>query len=118
MRKRIEAGVAAVCAKVGTEMTDEETDGYEYQLTKARKVSGQRFRGSRLCHGFGQGIRSSQTGDQIIKACSRHDEYTWFFRPRLADCCAIPSFDRLHLFDLRSAKIMRWLRPKLGKPLA
>jgi hypothetical protein len=40
---------------------------------------------------------SSQTGDQIINACSRHDEYTWFFRPRLADCCAILSFDRLHL---------------------
>jgi len=38
-----EAGVAAVGAKVSTEMTDEETDGYEYQLTKARKVSGQRF---------------------------------------------------------------------------
>jgi hypothetical protein len=33
----------------------------------------------------------------LIKACSRHDEYIWFFRPRLADCCAIPSFDRLHL---------------------
>lgn len=27
----------------------------------------------------------------------RHDEYTWFFRSRLADCCAILSFDRLHL---------------------
>src|SRR5262245_57076618 len=35
--------------------------------------------------------------NQIIKACSRHDEYIWFLRPRLADCCAIPSFDRLHL---------------------
>jgi hypothetical protein len=35
--------------------------------------------------------------NQIINACSRHDEYIWFFRPRLADCCAIPSFDRLHL---------------------
>ena len=32
---------------------------------------------------------------QIINVCSRHDEYIWFFRPRLADCCAIPSFDRL-----------------------
>ena len=27
---------------------------------------------------------------QIINACSRHDESIWFFRPRLADCCAIP----------------------------
>lgn len=35
--------------------------------------------------------------NQIINACFRHDEYIWFFRPRLADCCAIPSFDRLHL---------------------
>ena len=35
--------------------------------------------------------------NQIIKACSRHDKYIWFFQPRLADCCAIPSFDRLHL---------------------
>jgi len=35
--------------------------------------------------------------NQIINACSGHDEYTWFFRPRLADYCAIPSFDRLHL---------------------
>ena len=35
--------------------------------------------------------------NQIINACSRHDEYIWFFRPRLADCCSIPSFDRLHL---------------------
>src|ERR1700746_3111201 len=28
--------------------------------------------------------------NQIINACSRHDEYIWFFRPRLADCCAMP----------------------------
>src|SRR6516164_4570820 len=35
--------------------------------------------------------------NQIINALSRQDEYIWFFRPRLADCCAIPSFDRLHL---------------------
>jgi len=35
--------------------------------------------------------------NQIINACSRHDEYIWFFQPRLADCCAILSFDRLHL---------------------
>src|SRR6478609_3519899 len=35
--------------------------------------------------------------NQIINACSRHDEYIWFFRPRLADCCAMPTFDRLHL---------------------
>jgi NAD(P)H-flavin reductase len=35
--------------------------------------------------------------NQIINACSGHDEYIWFFQPRLADCCAIPSFDRLHL---------------------
>jgi hypothetical protein len=24
--------------------------------------------------------------NQIINPCSRHDEYIWFFRPRLADC--------------------------------
>src|SRR4051812_39385357 len=61
---------------------------------------------------------SSQTGDQIIKACSRHDEYTWFFRPRLADCCAYPPSTDYISDDLRSAKIMRWLRPELGKPRA
>jgi hypothetical protein len=35
--------------------------------------------------------------NQIINACSEHDGFIWFFRPRLTDCCAIPSFDRLHL---------------------
>jgi hypothetical protein len=33
--------------------------------------------------------------NHIIIACSRHDGSLWFFRPRLADGCAIPSFDRL-----------------------
>ena len=28
----------------------------------------------------------------IIAACSRYDEYNWFFRPRLADSCAMSSF--------------------------
>jgi hypothetical protein len=47
--------------------------------------------------------------NQIINACSRHDEYIWFFRPRLADCCAIPSFDRLHLRrpQVRAGPVMR-----------
>lgn len=40
--------------------------------------------------------------NQIINACSGHDGYIWFFRPRLTDCCAIPSFDRLHLRRLQA----------------
>ena len=35
--------------------------------------------------------------NQIINARCEHDGFNWFFRPRLADCCAIVSFDRLHL---------------------
>ena len=34
---------------------------------------------------------------QITRACSTHGEHSWFFRPRLADCCAMPSFARLRL---------------------
>ena len=51
--------------------------------------------------------------NQIRNACSRHDEYIWFFRPRLADRCAIPSFDHYTCDDLRSAKLTPWLRPEL-----
>jgi hypothetical protein len=51
--------------------------------------------------------------NQIINACCRHDEYIWFFRPRLADCCAIPSFDHYTCDDLRSAGLTPWLRPEL-----
>ena len=48
--------------------------------------------------------------NQIINARCRHDEYIWFFRPRLADCCAIPSFDHYTCDDLRSARLTPWLR--------
>ena len=41
------------------------------------------------------------------------DEYIWIFRPRLADCCAIPSFDHYTCDDLRSAGLTPWLRPEL-----
>src|SRR5882757_4653934 len=54
--------------------------------------------------------------NQIINACCRHDEYIWFFRPRLADCCAIPSFDHYTCDDLRSAGLTLWLRPELWTP--
>ena len=56
--------------------------------------------------------------NQIINACSRHDEYIWFFRPRLADCCAIPSFDHYTCDDLRSVRLTPWLRPELCSFLA
>jgi hypothetical protein len=36
-----------------------------------------------------------------------------FFRPRLADCCAIPSFDHYACDDLRSARLTPGLRPEL-----
>ena len=35
---------------------------------------------------------SSRAGSRSPKACSRHCGKPWFFRPRLADCCAIRSF--------------------------
>jgi hypothetical protein len=40
------------------------------------------------------GVRGPEPNHKCVLG---HDEYIWFFRPRLADCCAIPSFDRLHL---------------------
>lgn len=50
--------------------------------------------------------------NQIINACSGHDESNWFFQPRLADCCAILSFDHYTSDDLRPAKVTPWLRPE------
>jgi hypothetical protein len=37
---------------------------------------------------------SSRTGTTSPKRARWHVVFAWFFRPRLADCCAIPSFDR------------------------
>lgn len=39
------------------------------------------------------GVRGPEPYHQ--QRARRHGGKPWFFRPRLADCCAIPSFDRL-----------------------
>ena len=42
----------------------------------------------------------------------------WFFRPRLADCCAILSFDRLRPPTTSGPpRLTPWLRPELCNPL-
>jgi hypothetical protein len=39
----VEVGGGAVGAKAGSEVADEATETYEYQLTTARKISGQQY---------------------------------------------------------------------------
>ena len=46
----------------------------------------------------------------------KHGGKPWFFRSRLADCCAIPSFDRLRPDDLWSVSAYAAPRPELCNP--
>jgi len=36
------------------------------------------------------GVRGSEPNHKCVLQC---DEYIWFFRPGIADCCTVPSFD-------------------------
>ena len=51
----------------------------------------------------------------ITEACSRHGTFTWVFRSRLTDGCAMPSFARLRFDDLAVAAAVRRSRPEPGR---
>jgi len=51
--------------------------------------------------------------NQIINACSGHDEYTWFSGPVSPTVAPYPPSTDYTSDDLRPAKITPWLRPAL-----
>ena len=51
--------------------------------------------------------------NQIINACSRHDEYIWFFGPVSPTVAPYPPSTDYTCDDLRSARLTLWLRPEL-----
>ncbi len=52
-----------------------------------------------------------------LSVLMKHGGKPWFFRSRLADCFAIPSFDRLRLLTTSGSQTAMPLRPEPYKPL-